>query len=42
MAAGADTIVVVVGYTPGDEGEEYAINAAIEAPSACHQVNPNS
>ena len=23
----ADTIVVVVGYTPGDEGEEYAINA---------------
>ncbi|HET7540029.1 MAG TPA: glycoside hydrolase family 3 N-terminal domain-containing protein [Polyangiaceae bacterium] len=25
-AAGADTIVVVVGYTPGDEGEEYAIN----------------
>ena len=25
MAANADTIVVVVGYTPGDEGEEYAI-----------------
>jgi beta-glucosidase len=25
-AASADTIVVVVGYTPGDEGEEYAIN----------------
>jgi beta-glucosidase len=24
-AAAADTIVVVVGYTPGDEGEEYAI-----------------
>jgi beta-glucosidase len=24
-AAGADAIVVVVGYTPGDEGEEYAI-----------------
>ncbi len=24
-AAGADTIVVVVGYTPGDEGEEYYI-----------------
>jgi beta-glucosidase len=24
-AANADTIVVVVGYTPGDEGEEYAI-----------------
>ncbi|MEI9941622.1 MAG: glycoside hydrolase family 3 C-terminal domain-containing protein [Pseudomonadota bacterium] len=27
MAANADTIVVVVGYTPGDEGEEYAIGA---------------
>jgi len=26
-AGSADTIVVVVGYTPGDEGEEYAINA---------------
>jgi len=26
-AASADTIVVVVGYTPGDEGEEYAIQA---------------
>ncbi|HET7538814.1 MAG TPA: glycoside hydrolase family 3 C-terminal domain-containing protein, partial [Polyangiaceae bacterium] len=25
-AAGADTIVVVVGYTPGDEGEEYPVN----------------
>jgi beta-glucosidase len=24
-AAGADAVVVVVGYTPGDEGEEYAI-----------------
>ncbi len=24
-AANADTIIVVVGYTPGDEGEEYAI-----------------
>jgi len=24
-AAGADTVVVVVGYTPGDEGEEYSI-----------------
>ena len=27
MAASADTIVVVVGYTPEDEGEEYAINS---------------
>ena len=26
-AMGADTIVVVVGYTAGDEGEEYAISA---------------
>ncbi len=26
-AANADTIVVAVGYTPGDEGEEYAIAA---------------
>ncbi|HYQ02517.1 MAG TPA: glycoside hydrolase family 3 N-terminal domain-containing protein [Polyangiaceae bacterium] len=26
MAAGADAVVVVVGYTPGDEGEEYAIS----------------
>lgn len=26
-AASADTIVVVVGYTPGDEGEEYAIGS---------------
>jgi len=26
-AAGADTVVVVVGYTPGDEGEEYYIEA---------------
>ena len=25
LAAAADAIVVVVGYTPGDEGEEYAI-----------------
>ncbi len=25
-ATAADTLVVVVGYTPGDEGEEYAIN----------------
>jgi beta-glucosidase len=25
-AAAADTVVVVVGYTPGDEGEEYAIS----------------
>jgi beta-glucosidase len=26
-AESADTVVVVVGYTPGDEGEEYAIEA---------------
>lgn len=26
-AANADTVVVVVGYTPGDEGEEYAIGS---------------
>jgi beta-glucosidase len=26
LAASVDTIVVVVGYTPGDEGEEYTIN----------------
>ncbi len=26
MGASADAIVVVVGYTPGDEGEEYAIS----------------
>jgi beta-glucosidase len=32
-AASADAIVVVVGYTPGDEGEEYYIAAGGDRPS---------
>jgi beta-glucosidase len=40
-SAGADTIVVVVGYTPGDEGEEYAIQGGGDRTSLDLPANQN-